>query len=179
MNDESKQEETREEPQADEKPLDEMTLMELRMIAKDIPGVEGFSVMEKPELLTLIKKHRGMEDEATVEKLELHKPLEKMTVTELKEIAMAIPGVTGVTAMKKAELIDLIKKDRSINDEKPVEKRRKTKKSDVVPGELKKKIVQLRGEKEKAREAGDKRKIDVLRRRINRLKKRTRKAVRA
>ena len=37
------------------------------------------------------------------------KPLEKMTTPELKEIAFGIPGVTGVTAMKKDQLLALIK----------------------------------------------------------------------
>jgi len=41
--------------------------------------------------------------------------------------------------------------------------------------ELKKKIVQFGLEKQKAREAKDRKKVDILRRRINRLKKQTRK----
>jgi hypothetical protein len=36
-----------------------------------------------------------------------------MTAPELKEIAATIPGATGVTAMKKEELLALIKKHRA------------------------------------------------------------------
>ena len=176
MAEETKQEESKTETQSEEKPLDDMTLKQLREIARDIPGVSGFSVMQKPELLSLIKKHRGIEDDTPIEKPELKKPLEKMTVPELKEIAKVIPGVTGVTAMKKDELIALIKEDRGIVEETPAEKKKKkAPKSTLTAGDLKKKIVALRAEKEQAREAGERQKIDVLRRRINRLKKRTRK----
>ncbi|MGD8900434.1 MAG: Rho termination factor N-terminal domain-containing protein, partial [Desulfobacterales bacterium] len=45
------------------------------------------------------------------------KPLEKMTVKELREIAKDIPGITGVHAMKKEELINGIKEARGIKDE--------------------------------------------------------------
>jgi hypothetical protein len=41
--------------------------------------------------------------------------------------------------------------------------------------ELKKKIGQFRLDKQKARETKDRKKVDILRRRINRLKKQTRK----
>ena len=36
------------------------------------------------------------------------KPLEKMTAPELREIAIKLPGVAGVHAMKKGELLALI-----------------------------------------------------------------------
>jgi len=185
MEEEKKQETGQEENQADiqpeapteEKPLNDMTLKELREIASKIPGVSGFSVMERPALLSLIKKHRGIEDDTPVEKPELKKPLEKMTITELKDVAKVIPGITGVTAMKKEELIEVIKKDRGIEDETPVPKK-KIAKTGMRVVDMKKKIVQLRAEKAQAREAGDRLKIDMLRRKINRLKKRTRKVAR-
>lgn len=104
------------------------------------------------------------------------KPLDKMTVPELKEIARAIPGVTGATSMKKAELLELIKEQRGIKDEEPVkEKKKKVKGKVITVKDLKEKVVQLKGEKKVAREAQDKKKVDILRRRINRLKKQTRK----
>jgi len=169
MEDEIKKEEAQEETQVSEKPLEEMTVKELREIAKEIPGVTGFSVMRKEELLAVVYEARGIEKEIKEERQELKKPLEKMTVKELKEVAMEIPGVTGVTAMKKEELIDIIKKDRGIEDKK------KPTKPIATVKELKKKIVQFGLDKQKAREAKDRKKVDILRRRINRLKKQTRK----
>ena len=169
MEDEIKKEETQEETQVSEKPLEERTVKELREIAKEIPGVTGFSVMRKEELLAVIYEARGIKKEIKEEKQELKKPPEKMTVKELKEVALEIPGVTGVTAMKKGDLIDIIKKDRGIEDKK------KPTKPIATVKELKKKIVQFGLDKQKAREAKDSKKVDILRRRINRLKKRTRK----
>jgi hypothetical protein len=169
MEDESKKEETPIETQDSEKPLEDMTVKELRETAKEIPGITGFSVMRKEELLAVIYKARGIEKEIKEEKKELEKPLGKMTVKELKEVALEIPGVTGVTAMKKGELIDIIKKDRGIADKK------KTIKPTASVKELKKKIVQFRLDKQDARKAKDRKKVDILRRRINRLKKKTRK----
>jgi hypothetical protein len=98
------------------------------------------------------------------------KPLEKMTAPELKEVAGKIPGVTGVTAMKKEDLIALIKKYRGIVDDEP----KKTESSKI--GNLKKKIVDLKAAKAAAQDSKNKKEVDVLRRRINRLKKMTRKA---
>jgi cell division protein FtsX len=173
MEDDIKKEETQEETQVSEKPLEEMTVKELREIAKEIPGVTGFSVMRKEDLLAVIYEARGIEKEIKEERQDLKKPLEKMTVKELKEVALEIPGVTGVTAMKKEELLDIIKKDRGIEDEKPAQEKKKKSTSSVK--ELKKKIVQFGLDKQKARKAKDRKKVDILRRRINRLKKQTRK----
>ena len=176
MEDEIKKEETQEETQVSQKPLEEMTVKELRETAKEIPGITGFSVMRKEELLAVIYEARGIEKEIKEEKQELKKPLEKMTVKELKEVALEIPGVTGVTSMKKEDLLDIIKKDRGIEDEKPAqEKKKKPIKPTSSVKELKKKIVQFGLDKQKAREAKDRKKVDILRRRINRLKKQTRK----
>lgn len=180
MGDETKKKGTQDETQATEKPLEKMTVKELREIAKEIPGVTGFSIMRKEELLSVIKKSRGIEEEIHEEKPDLKKPLEKMTVKELKEVAIEIPGATGVTAMKKEELLALIKKDRGIEDEKPIKKKEeKIAKAALSVKELKKKIVQFRLEKEDAREAKDRKKVDILRRRINRLKKQTRRVAQA
>ena len=38
---------------------------------------------------------------------EQEKPLDKMTAKELREIAIEIPGVTGVHAMKKEQLLEI------------------------------------------------------------------------
>ena len=109
------------------------------------------------------------------------KPLDKMTVKELRVVALEIPGITGVHAMKKDELLQTIKEERGIVDEEP-EKKKKAKvapKKVLSVKEIKKKIVSLRREKEKAQEVKDRKKTDVIRRRINRLKKQTRKTAQA
>lgn len=99
------------------------------------------------------------------------KPLEKMTATELRKYAMELGEITGVHGMNKEELLAAIKKVKGIADEgkkaaKPVNVR-----------EIKQKIKELRAQKAAAYEAGASNKeINILRRRLNRLKKRTRKA---
>ena len=108
---------------------------------------------------------------------EFKKPLVKMTVVELKEVAKEIPGAVGVTAMLKADLLSLIREYYGLEDE-TVEKKKKVKKVKVkaTVKELKGKIIELRGKKQEVREAGDPKQVNNLRRRLNRLKKQTRKA---
>ncbi len=101
------------------------------------------------------------------------KGLDKMTATELREIGMKIPGVQGAHAMEKEQLIEIIKDFLEIKEEK-APKRGKEK-----IREIKKKIRELKKEKEEALESGDKSRVKILRRRINRLKKLTRKLARA
>jgi len=108
---------------------------------------------------------------------EIGKPIEKMTAVELREVAMEIPGVAGAHAMKKEELLPLIKEAWGIEDEEPV-KEKKTRSGRTVR-ELKDKIAAVKGEKQAAREGKDRKKVEVLRRRMNRLKKQTRKAAKA
>ena len=111
---------------------------------------------------------------------EKEKPLDKMTAKELREIAREIPGVEGVHAMKKEQLLEVVKKERGIKEEAPAEKReKKGAEKEAIVRQLKQKIILLKQEKEAARAAKDRKKLDVLRRRINRLKKRTRKVAQA
>jgi len=100
------------------------------------------------------------------------KPLEKMTVKELKEIALAIEGVQGVSAMKKEELLKTIKIARGI----PLKKTREVSIASIT--DLKKKMALLRANKGELRERGESKAVSRLRKRINRLKKRTRKLAR-
>ena len=99
------------------------------------------------------------------------KPLDRMTAKELREAALKIPEITGVHGMNKAELLAAIKKERGVVDETT-----ETKKSDVSIRQIKKKIHALKTEKAAAHENKDKTKAKILRRRISRLKKRTRRA---
>ncbi|OEU79554.1 MAG: Rho termination protein [Desulfobacterales bacterium C00003060] len=97
------------------------------------------------------------------------KPLDRMTAKELREAALKIPEITGVHGMNKTELLTSIKKARGIVDEK-------TAKSDVSIRQIKEKIRTFKGQKAEAYENEDKVKAVILKRRINRLKKRTRRA---
>ncbi len=97
------------------------------------------------------------------------KPLDKMTVKELREMAKDIPGITGVHAMKKDQLIVEIKKAKGIKDE-PI------KKADASIADLKQKIKALKAQRREALEAKDKKKATIFKRRISRLKKKTRRA---
>jgi hypothetical protein len=114
------------------------------------------------------------------------KPLDKMTVVELREIAKEIPDVTGVSGMKKDQLLAIVKEARGIEEEKPAKKKPAKKKpakekgsgpkKEMTSKELKAEISKLRAEKEELRKEGDRKKINAIRRRINRMKKKTRKA---
>ena len=96
------------------------------------------------------------------------KPLEKMTVKELREMAKDIPGITGVHAMKKDELITEIKAAKGIQEKSAKKPRGNTR-------ELKLQIKALKAERQAALEAKDKKKATIFRRRLSRLKKKTRK----
>ena len=106
----------------------------------------------------------------SAEKVETkEKPLEKMTVTDLREMAKEIPEISGVHGMKKEELIAAIKKAKGIVDER-------VKKADVSLGEIKKKIKAIKAQRQAAIEAKDKKMATIYKRRISKLKKKSRKA---
>jgi hypothetical protein len=98
------------------------------------------------------------------------KPLAKMTVKDLREIAKDMPELTGVHAMKKDELIRELRELKGISEEKAVKK-------DATVAEMKSKIGELKGQRQAALEANDKKMARVCKRRISRLKKKTRRAV--
>jgi hypothetical protein len=105
------------------------------------------------------------------------KPLEKMTVKELREIALDIPHAHAVHDMKKEEIIAFIRETRGGRDEAPARKKEKVVKLKMTKTELKTKIRELKGLTERAREEKDGKQIRTLRHRISRLKKKSRKAV--
>jgi hypothetical protein len=121
-----------------------------------------------------------MAEEVKNDKQQTEKPLDKMTVVELREAAKKeIPDIKGVSGMKKDQLLAAVKEARGIKDEKPAKKKKKKTagpKKEMTIREIKQEIVRLRTEKESIRPEGDKKKIEIIRRRINRLKKMTRKA---
>ena len=114
------------------------------------------------------------------------KPLEKMTAKELREVALEIPEIEGVHAMKKEELLEAIRKSRGVEKEEVKEKKEEAKekkekkkvkkKAGVSAADLKKKIREFKALKEEAVKKRDVRMAKIYKRRINRLKKRTRKA---
>lgn len=110
-----------------------------------------------------------MTQEETIQTGELklpEKPLEKMTAPELREFAKQIPGVEGVHAMKKEQLISIIKQHFGIQDtkESPKDEIRR----------IKAKIRELKEAKEEAIAGGDPKRAKLIRRRISLLKKKTR-----
>jgi len=93
------------------------------------------------------------------------KTLIKMTVPKLREEALKIENLTGVHGMTKPELLDVLFAKFGIQ----VEKR---KQRDVSA--IKKKIHELSAKKVEARQAGDKKQVEILRRRIHTLRRHTR-----
>ena len=125
-------------------------------------------------------KEEEIKEEEKEKKEEKDKPLDKMTATELREMALGIPEITGAHAMEKEDLLEAIKKAKGIEGEAPVKKRgKRALRQEVSIKELKKRIVHNKKDKEAARLAGDRKKVDILRRRIKLLKKQTRRAAQA
>ncbi len=98
------------------------------------------------------------------------KPLDKMTATELRKYALDMGEISGVHGMNKEELLVAIKEVKGIKDEGKVTEK-------VSMRDLKVKAGEMRAKKLEAIAGGEPRKkVDVLRKKANRLKKRTRKA---
>jgi hypothetical protein len=112
-----------------------------------------------------VKKKDGKTVE--VELPELTRPLEKMTVKELREIGLLVPSMVGVHSMKKAELVEQLTEVYGLETD--------TKKKIEGIGEVKAKIKAFKALRAEAQKEGDKNQINVYRRKINRLKKQTRK----
>jgi len=118
------------------------------------------------------------------------KPLEKMTVKALREIAKEIPEITGVHGMKKEELLVAINEVRGVKEEAVKEeavksetvkadkstKAKPVKKAVSATGAIKKQIRALKAQRQAALGAQDRKMATVYKRRISRLKKQSRKA---
>jgi len=96
------------------------------------------------------------------------KPIDKMTVKELREVAKETPEITGVHGMNKAELVGSIQKAKGIEDTPK-------KKGDASIRDIKLKIRKLKAETEAFLKADNKKMAIIFKRRISRLKKKTRK----
>ncbi len=98
------------------------------------------------------------------------KPLDKLTATELRKYALDMGEISGVHGMNKEELIKAIKEAKGIKDEGKAAKT-------VNVRELKEQAQAAREKKLAAIAAGEPtKKVDILRKKANRLKKRTRQA---
>jgi|SRR6056297_3703762 len=105
------------------------------------------------------------------EKQVKEKPLDKMTASELRAVAIEMPEITGASGMNKAELLKAVKEAKGIKDTGG-----KKKQLNVSVRELKEKIREMKKKREQCLEQDDQRMADIYRRRISRLKKKTRKA---
>lgn len=99
---------------------------------------------------------------------EKQKPLEKWTIKELREEALKIPGVQGVHGFNKAELLAALRAEKGIVDTGTKKKGEGVR---VVKAKLKE-VQKLRDE-ERAQGAANIR-LNILRRKISKLKKQTR-----
>ena len=116
MEEETKNEKTTDEGSGAEEPQTETTKAEeTNAETEDAKREEVKAVASEAEDTEVVK----IEAEETAEE---EKPLDKMTAPELREIAREIPGVDGVHAMKKQELLAVIKEARGIKDEEPAKK---------------------------------------------------------
>ncbi len=106
-----------------------------------------------------------MEEQRELPKLE--KKLEKMTIKELREIALQIPEITGVHGMNKEELISILKKIYGIKEE--------PKKIGKSIREIKAKIKKFKILAEEAKKNKDWAKYERYRKLASKFKKRTRK----
>ena len=97
------------------------------------------------------------------------KPLDKLTVKELRDIAKEIPDITGVHGMNKADLLSAIKAARGIKEEPK-------KKTSASVKQMKAQIKLLKAKRAEASAAKDKKLSTICRKQISRLKKKTRQA---
>ena len=105
------------------------------------------------------------------------KPLEKMTAKELRDMALGMTGIHGVHGMKKEELIAAIRAAKGLTEAEPKkEKKHVVKREKVVltTAQLKQKIREMKLKKEEALQQKNSKMAEILRKRISRLKKRTR-----
>jgi hypothetical protein len=121
----------------------------------------------EPPLVLFTPYKEAVRNMAGKKKEVKEKPLDKMTATELRTLAMEIPGITGVHGMNKNELIGEIKMARGISEDS-------TKKSSGKVRGLKEKIRDLKAKRNGFLDADDSKMAALYRKRIIRLKKKTR-----
>ena len=100
--------------------------------------------------------------------------LEQMPVMQLREEAKKIPDVKGVTGMKKGELITLLADHLGLEAPEKKAAKRKSVRTPLDKSTIKQKILELREQRDKARDKNDGKTVNLLRRRIHSLKRQTR-----
>ena len=107
-------------------------------------------------------------EEIKFDDLGLKKPLDKMTAKELRQLVIdKLPMITGASGMGKEEIITSIKDVFGMHDDEG----QKVSPYKAQISDLKKEIKDLRSSKT---EMSERKQRDGLRRKINKLKKRTR-----
>ena len=107
------------------------------------------------------------------------KPLEKMTAKELREMALGLPGIHGVHAMKKEELVTAIRVAKGMTEPEPKKEKKivgKKEKVALTVAQLKQKVKELRVKRKELLQQRNLKMGEILRKRISRLKKKTRRA---
>ena len=113
-----------------------------------------------------------------------HKPhddqhLDKLTVKELREMAEEFPHEKAIHDMKKEELVAFIKQAKGIKDEGHAHKHKPRGKIRLTKPEVKAKIRELKVLHGRALEDSDREKAALLRHKISRLKKISRRVAQA
>jgi len=180
------------EKETKEKPLDKMTVKDLREIAKEIPDITGVHGMNKAELLDAIEKAKGIA-ETPKEKAETPKekedtPKEKAEApkekAETPKKKVETPKKKAETPKEKVETpknkIEAPKKKAEAPKKKVDTPKKKAETPKKIKGisvkDIKNKIRSFKAERKAALEAKDKKMATIYRRRISRLKKKTRRA---
>lgn len=177
-----------------DKPLDKMTVKELREIAKEIPDVTGISSLKKDDLIALISKSQSGAQEEPKEVVQEEAQAEsKETAEKMKEAAPEETQAETEEAAEEAkeaapEEAEVETKEAAQEEEKPVAKKKQkaapkkaAKSTPKKSGKLetakdfKEAVASLREQKQKIQQSASKKEIKILRRRMNRLKKRSRK----
>jgi len=166
------------EKETKEKPLDKMTVKDLREIAKEIPDITGVHGMNKAELLDAIEKAKGIvrtpKKKAETPKKKEEAPKEKAETPKKKE---ETPKKKAETPKKKEEAPKEKAETPKKKKETPKEKIETPKKiKGISVKDIKNKIRSFKAERKAALEAKDKKMATIYRRRISRLKKKTRRA---
>jgi len=123
-----------------------------------------------PLVLYISEQERERIHQMSADKAEgKEKALEKMTVKDLREMAKDIPEIVGVHGMKKEELVAAIKQAKGIVDET-------VKKKNTSIRQLKQNIKGLKDMRQAALESKNRKMATIYKRRISKLKKKTRRA---
>jgi len=108
--------------------------------------------------------------------LDLKKPLDKMTAKELRELVLKqVPQITGASGLGKDELLVQIKEVLGLGGEEGAKV--SPYKTKILS--MKSKMRELRTKRTEAAGDGGRKQKEILRRQINKLKKRTRRLAKA